>query len=392
LKSHSNTVPRNQHADKILFQKKMILRCLGIVILTTIGSSVFAENENAELPVKVGVMSIVTGDLALVGKNIFRTAGTYKKHYLRHNLEFFFEDAKLGSADGAKASMSLISLKKVDILIAGCSTNGLVASKSLINSSKTPTISIVTGGKNADEAGRYVFRIGNSDTLNGYLEAEKFFGDGIKEVAMITEETDYTNDVNSAFEKRFVELGGKVSYQQTFLPGTNDFRSIAATLKKSSPKALMMATQDGTAFGIFLKQWREQSGPAIPIHTTFVAAPNPQAHEIAGEAIVGVGFMSPKYDPSSEKWKKFVALYKSDYATEPAIAFHSAGVLDALDLLQLYLDKHETFDREGFADYLSSSVKNYDGYMGRFSFDSEGNADTSFEFRTIEKSQKGSLN
>jgi len=62
----------------------------------------------------------------------------------------------------------------------------------------------------------------------------------------------------------------------------------------------------------------------------------------------------------------------------PAIPMHAAGTVDALNLLQDYLDKASYYSRQGFHDFLLNNVKNYNGLMGSYSFDENGNADSGF--------------
>ena len=334
--------------------------------------------------VKLGVTSILSGDLGVLGQNIVDTITTYTKHFARHRLTVFTEDAKLSSTAGLSAYQKLININHVDLIIGGCSSNGTMAAKALINASRTPTITVVTGGRNIDQAGPYIFRIGNSDTLNGRQEADNFIASGLKRVALLAEETEYTQDIANAFRPRFTELGGTLAFQQNFLPNSTDFRSEITLIKKAAPQAILMPTQTGTALGIFVKQWREQAGSLdIPIHTSFVAAPNPDAHKIAGAAILGVYYMAPNYDASNPRWQDFASRYYSDHGRNPPIPFHTAGTVDALDLLQKYLDETPSYSKEGFQQFLLTRVKNYHGLMGIYSFDAEGNTDLGFHLARI---------
>jgi branched-chain amino acid transport system substrate-binding protein len=335
-------------------------------------------------PVKVGVATILTTDLGTLGKNVVMTAETYRKHYLRHPLEFIYEDSGLSGPDGLRAYQKLTRMDKVDLIVCGSASNGTMAAKELINSTKTPTISIVTGGANIDAAGEYVFRIGSSDTLDGIQTAEEFAKQGRKRAALLTEETEYTQDISKFFVPRFKELGGEIVYNQNFLPGTSDFRTQVTAIKRSAPQAIFIPTQTGLALGLFLKQWHEQGGSRdVPVHTTFVAAPNPDAHAAAGELINGVYYMSPDYDRENPEWKKFLEFYRADHGVDPSIPFHSAGTVDTLNLLQDYLDGAKVYSRAGFKDFLLSHVKDYHGLMGSYSFDSAGNAKNGFRLQRI---------
>jgi branched-chain amino acid transport system substrate-binding protein len=336
--------------------------------------------------IKVGVATVLTGDAAVIGTNIQKTIDTYKKRYLRHPIRFIFEDAKISSADGLTAYRRLVDTENVDMIIGGTTSNGTVTGAPLVNKSKTVLITPLTGGSNIDSAGEYIFRIGSSDILNGYQQADLFTASGFKRVALLTEQTEYTMNIAKFFRERFVKNGGVITTDEEFLPGTTDFRSLILRIKSGSPQALFGSTQTGLAFGLFLKQLKDLSkDQTIEIHTNFVSADNPDARKAAGDAIYGVHYMAPTYDKDNPKLVRFLKEFREDHGQDPAIIFHAAGTVDALDMLQSYLDEHPVFSREGFHDFLLKRIKNYSGVKATYSFDPEGNADIGFEPRVIEK-------
>ena len=366
-------------------RRLMLELAAGLLIIMLPGSLLFAQDGKA---VKVGVATVLSGDLAVLGKNIANTVETYRRCCLRHPVEFILEDARKNSLDGLRAYHQLINVQRVDMLIGGTSSNGTIAGKALVNSSRTVLITPLTGGSNIDQAGPYIFRIGNSDVLNGYQQAEYFIKQGLRRIALFTEETEYTQDISRFFRERFTRLGGELVYDQNFLPDSVNFRAEITSLKARNAQAVFMSTQTGLAFGIFVKQLRELGGLAnVEIHTNFLAAANPDAFEAAGNAIYGVYYMAPVYEKNNPQLKKFFALYRQDHGVDPMIAFHTAGTVDALNMLQDYLDTTSgRYERDGFKDFLLTRIKSYHGLMGTYSFDGEGNADIGFELAKIERS------
>ena len=361
-------------------KRTLILPCVVLVHFSIACAQTWQEQE-----IKIGVASVLSGDLAVLGKNIANTVRTYQRHYLRHNISFVFEDAKKSSLDGLRAYQSLIGIQKVDVLIGGTTSNGTLAAKELINASRTPLLTPLTGGANIDDAGPFIFRIGNSDILNGFEQAEYFITHGFEQAALYTEETEYTQDIAKFFRQRFQELGGRLVYDRTFLPDTADFRAEIAKLKAIRPAALFVCTQTGLAFGLFAKQMRQLGLPrGIEIHTNFVAASNPDAFAAGGSAVNGVHFLAPVYDKTNERLKEFFLLYESEHGAPPMIPFHTAGTVDALDMLQNYLDQAPFYDRIGFQQYLSSKIVNYEGLMGTYSLDSRGNSNLGFRAEIID--------
>jgi branched-chain amino acid transport system substrate-binding protein len=334
--------------------------------------------------VKVGIATILSGDLAVVGDNIQKSVKIYDELYPNQKIEILFEDARLGSSDGLRAYQKLISSEKVNLTIAACTSNGTMAATSLFNASKTPVISVSTGGSNIDRAGEFVFRIGNSDSLNGIEQATYFVDHGITRVAVLTEQTEYTQDITRFFVPRFTELGGTLVFNEEFVPGTDDFRTMLVKLRQSKPQAIFIPTQTGTALGVILKQWHQLAPDSrVEIHTTFVAGPNRDAHQVAGELIVGVFYMEPTFSETNDRRKRFFAKYRELFGSEPAVPFHTAGLADTLDLLSKYLETHTKFEQESFRKFLLS-IKDYDGMLGKLTFDKDGNTVIGFRIKRIE--------
>jgi ABC-type branched-subunit amino acid transport system substrate-binding protein len=332
----------------------------------------------------IGVPTLLSGDWAELGGNIEKTIRTYQKHYLRHPVEFTFEDAKISGIDGLKAYQNLINVKHVDLLIGATSSNGTMAGAPLINSSRTLMISPVTGGSNVDNAGEWIFRLGNSDVLNGKLQAEILKKRGLNKVAVLTEETEYTLDIAKVFEAAFREGGGEISYSNTFQPSTTDFRSQLTLLLRSKPAAIFIPTQTGSALALILNQLSQLGTFDGEIHTTFTAADNPDANALARGKFKGLHYLAPAYAKDHPRLKEFLEFYRSEHKREPLILFHSAAVIDALDILQAFLDKAGHYNSDKFRTHLLTSVKNYSGLLGHFSFDEAGNANTSFVPARIE--------
>lgn len=359
-------------------------KIIAIVAFCIFSKCLLAAESKPE--VKVGMSAILTSDLAVYGKSDLNAARTYLKNFSRHNIKLIVEDGGLSSLDGLKSYQKLINVNKVDFLIAAGTSNGIMAAKSLVHSTKTLTMMASTGGYNIDDAGPWIFRIGNSDILNGVEQAKYFLENDIKEVALLTELTEYTTDISKAFKKTFLGQGGKIIYDESFLPNTRDFRTVVTKIISKKPKALFMPTQTGLALGILIKQLREQEkNGKIEVHTTMVAAPNPDAHKIAGKHIVGIHYMDPNYAPNSKLYRDFLKLYKEEHNGTPAAPFHVASVIDSLEHLQNFLDIYKKYDSIKFKKYLLTKVGKHCGYMGCYSFDSKGNTNLGFHSAIIEK-------
>lgn len=334
---------------------------------------------NADSTVTVGVPGVLTGDLAVMGDNIRKTIQVYQKYYLRHPIRFVFEDSKKSGTDGLTAYKKLIEIDQVDMLIGGTVSNGTMAGAPLINKTKTVMIIPLTGGSNIDNAGEYIFRIGNSDIKNAREQADLLLSAGLTDVALFTEQTEYTQDIAEHFRRYFTQQGGRLVFDENFLPDLSSFRSTIVRLKSRRPKAIFMSTQTGLAFGIFIKEYRLYNPESnVEIHTNFVAASNPDAMAVAGSTLNGVKYLAPSYNKANPRLIRFFDQFKAEHGDIPAIPMHTAGTVDTLELLQSFLDRGTGFDKQMFHDFLLNEVGEYEGLMGRYSFDQKGNADIGF--------------
>lgn len=365
----------------------MIKKTFIFITLILFAFPAFAETKKTE-NVKVGLATGLSGDFAPFGQNLVNTIETYKKFYLRHKIDFVYEDAKKDSKDGLTAYQKLIKLDKVDVLIGGTTSNGTIAAAPLVNKTQTVMITPLTGGSNIDALGPFVFRIGNSDILNGTQQADIFIEKGLKNVALLTEETEYTTDIAKHFRERFKKLGGNLVYDRAFIPNDLDFRTQVIMIRVKKPDAVLVLSQTGLAFGMFVKTFKEMlPEPKSEIHTNFVAADNPDAAKAAGDNIYGVYYMSPEYDEGNPQLKKFIEQYKEMHGHYPNVMCNAMGTVDALDMLQNYLDTHKTFKPIEFKEYLLK-LKNYHGLMGTYSFDKQGNSDLGFKLKQISRPEK----
>jgi len=279
--------------------RKFILALFLVQFTTALVASADSHESKATV---VGVPTLLSGDWAGLGENIVNTVKIYEKYYLRHPIKFIYEDAKISGPDGLKAYQKLISFDHVDVLVGATSSNGTMAAASVINSSKTVMITPVTGGTNVDNAGEWIFRIGNSDLVNGVQQAQGFLDSGIKKIAVFSEETEYTIDIEKALETAFRDGGGEIVYSTTFQPSTTDFRSQLLALLRTKPSAIFIPTQTGTALALILTQLSQLGGFKGEIHTTFTAADNPDANALAKGKFNGFQYLAPDYDKENPKF------------------------------------------------------------------------------------------
>lgn len=367
---------------------KKIWLWIAIAVVLVGGWFVFYKKPTPQMngAVKMGIATILSGDLAAAGENMVNAARLTIDEINKNGgingsqIELTAEDAKCDSKTGLAAITKLVSADGIRYIVGGMCSNGTIASAPVANANKAIVMTPTTGGSNVDAAGEYIFRTANSDVLAGRDIANAMIKMGYKKVASVAEVTEYTVDIANSFKNTITAQGGMVAIDEQFQPGTSDFRTIIAKLKAENVDAILIASQTGLSAGNFMKQLKEQKAEK-PLFSDFTLALNGDAKKIAG-SFEGLYFADPAYDADSADWQAFLTAYKAKYGMDPLIAFHAAATRDAIMMMAAGIEA-EGDDSEKVKDWLLSNVKKWKGLMGTFSLDSNGNSDLGFVIKQI---------
>lgn len=367
--------------------KWIVIIAVIIILVGFVAVRFSPGNPSSHTPIKIGVATLLSGDYSALGENIVNTArltiGEINKRggVGGRPIELFAEDSKLSSKDGLLAVQKLIDADGVKYIIAGMSSNGTLAAAPIANKNKVLLLSPVTGGPNIDNAGEYIFRIANSDSLAGRDIADAMIGRGYTRIGALSEVAEYTLDLEKSFRETLVSKNVAPIFEENFQPGNKDFRSQITKIKAANVDALLVVSQTGLSGGYFIKQAREL-GLRSKIFSDFNLATNMDAQKIAG-SFSGIYFADPAYDVDKPELKSFFAQYRQQFGHDPAIPFHTAATYDSIQMLVAAL-KASGDDSAKVHDWLLGNVKNWDGFMGRYSLDARGNSDLGFKIKLIQ--------
>ncbi|TAK57043.1 amino acid ABC transporter substrate-binding protein [Patescibacteria group bacterium] len=360
-----------------------------VLVILVIWGFVSVQNNNSTEPIKIGVPTILSGDFAVAGENIVNAVKiaiedvNIQGGVNGRQLLMVPEDSKCDSKGGLSAVSKLVNVDGVRYMIGGMCSNGTLAAAPLANEKHALIMTPVTGGKNVDEAGEYIFRIANSDILAGRDIAQAMLKKGYTRVGVISAITEYTLDIKNTFEQVMKSAGATVVISEEFQPGTNDYRTLIGKIKNAKPQAILVLSQLGTDAAKFIKQSREL-GLQVPLFTDFTLIVNDNAKKIAG-SYEGIYFADPAYG-SDTMAQVFFDRYEEVYKIKSAIPFHAASSYDAV---MMYVDALRAVgdDSVEVKDWLLANVKNRKGLMGTFSLDSTGNSDLGFVIKQVKGDQ-----
>ncbi len=330
-------------------------------------------DENA--PFRIGIMESVTG----VGETYGSVAVQAKTMALDEineaggidgrKLEFVIEDSKCSAQDAINAYNKLTDVDGVKIILGTSCSGAMLGAAPLAERDGVVLFSGMASNPDIANAGDYIFRTQISDIEVGIRTGDLLWADGVRELATITEETDYAAGVLRSSVAQFEKNGGRVITQERYSSDTTDFRSQLTKLIEANADALHIAPQSEFSAGTIIKQARElgYSGPiygeTITVGTT--------ALDIAGEAATGVKAITAAPDPNNAKAQEVLANFKAryDYITLP---WHIGSVYDdvyiAAECLRQTKDDQ---DADGFRDCLYDIT--WSGALGdNYSFDEDG--------------------
>ncbi|HLD09371.1 MAG TPA: ABC transporter substrate-binding protein [Methylophilaceae bacterium] len=366
-------------------KQQIILWIVGAVI---VGGLIWWGNQQRaeDAVIKIGIATILSGDLAALGENVVNTAQLAVDDINNaggidgKRVRLVVENAQCDSQHGLSAAQKLVNVDGIRLIIGATCSNGTLAAAPFLNEQKVVYLTPVTGGSNVDNAGEYVFRTANADVLAGRDIAEAMLEEGYRKVAAVAEVTEYTADIQQSFIERVKDRGGTAVINETFQPGEADFRTTIAKVRQAQPDAILIASQTGISAAHFVKQLREL-GIDIPLFSDFTFIANADAQEIVG-SFEGIYFADPAYDADKQALQQFFARYEEEYGKSPFIPFHSAATYDAVQMLAAAVAGVGE-DGEAVHDWLLTNVKDWEGFMGTYSLDERGNSDIGFDIKRV---------
>ena len=343
---------------------------------------IFSLNKPTEDKVKVGIMTLTTGDLAFLGQNIVDSAILAKEELgLEDKIEFVIGDVGRlsGGSETISAYRKLVDIDNVEIIIDGMSSDGTMAVAPNLDRDKVLMITPLTGGENIDNAADYLFRNGPSDIAAGKNPEKDIYETfGFKRVALITDNAEYTLDISKHFRSEFK---GEIVFDEIITPDLKDYRTGISKIQSKDIDAIVINTATGMSAAYILKELYE-IGNTEPIFTNFLAF-NDNTLAIAGiDAVEGIYVYNPEFDETSELTKDFFEKYNTKYGKNPAIPFHSTGTYDVVKMIGEAIDAGLSTGEE-IHDYLLENIQDWQGMNGIVSLDEKGNAQTGFVLRVI---------
>jgi len=343
-------------------------RSLVLPLLLALGLSACGGSSNNE-PIKIGFIGPLTGEVSALGKDILHgaqlkldelnAAGGIKGR----PVTLIAEDGRCNATDAANAAQKLVQVDQVVAIHGGeCSAETLAAAP-IAEAAKVVMLSPSSSNPDVTKAGDFIFRDYPSDALKTKAMAKYFSDKGLKKVAIIAENADFTVGFRDSLKKDLPE--GALVFNETVEPGTKDFRTLLTRLKTIPFDVLVDDVNSPANIALLLQQLREQGFKQLVISHDLgdsLEIPKEIGKAAEGFQVINV----PTLDPAGDFGKKFIGKYGEPQAN---LSWGGYGY-DVMGILAQAIGSAGT-EGPAIRDYLYK-LPSYDGVIAKVSFDSNG--------------------
>lgn len=376
-------------------KKNFIIPALIVIVLAVIVGGLVISNKNqafATKNIKIGMISPMTGEAASYGEYVTKALKMSVEDFNKNHdmqIEMIYEDGKCDGKQAVTAYTKLVNVDKVKYIVGGFCSGETLAIAPLAEKDHVILFSAGSGSPEITNAGDYIFRNLVSDDFTAKEIANIAVKNGDKKMILISEETDYAEALKKTFAKYYEQQGGSISLNESFSKDATDFRTIITKAKSQDTKNVYLVTQTYKTAGTILKQMKELGlEPKLYTNEAVVGEEALKYYDKNYKGILeGAIFTQPIFNEKISKTATMLDGYKTKYgSTEgPLPTIYLATHYDVINILGEALEKNGD-NTDKVKAYLYS-IKNWDGAVGKFSFDQNGDAITDVEAKTVKNGE-----
>jgi len=347
--------------------------------------------------IKIGFVAPQSGEAASYGEyatKAFKLAiENFNNENKKINFNVIYEDGKCDGKSAVSALNKLINIDKVKYVIGGLCSGETLAMAPVAESNKVILLSPGSGSPDISNAGDYIFRNLASDDYTAKEIAKVAIKNGDNKIALITENVDYPQTLKKAFKNYFTSQNGEVLLDETFNTGETDFRTIITKAKAQNIASIYLVPQSYKTSALILKQMKELGFlPKIYTSEATISQESLAYYNADYKNLLeGAIFTQPKFDENNPKATTVLAKFITRYGTTqgPIPTVYIATYYDSVYLLgEAIMSAGDSSNKVKNYFY---KVKNWQGVVGNFSFDKNGDAITNVETKTVKNGEIISL-
>ena len=342
--------------------------------VSQIVQSVTPEIEDTGDEISIGVVLPLTGHLASTGElmkqGLDLALNEINSSQLSDTrLKFITEDDTSTPEGAVDAFNKLIHEDGVSVILGPAISSATQAAFPIAQENQVVAISPTSGARGLSAIGDFVFRIPlatNIVTLKGVEATHAKLG--YQQVATMYDETDlFSTDRDIALREAFTANGIEVLTTEVFQSGETDFSARLTRIKALNPDAIFVSALPPEKPLVLIQA--HELGISVPFIVSSLTSVEVQAAGAAAEgAITFIGWLSTDDTPGNQA---FVQNYSATFGMEPNV-FATASYASVYILAEAIKNAQST-DAISIRDALAN-IKDFDTVLGKFSFNTDGDA------------------
>ena len=365
-------------------------RCAPLVALAVLALAALAPAQPKGEPIKIGLLTPVTGNLARWGGYAQNGAGLAADEInaaggvLGRPLQVVAADSQCQPAQGVSALRRLITADKAAFIIGDICSSVTLAAMPVIAESKV--ILLNAGSSHPDityKAGvggnTWIFRNYPTDELRTQIVTEYVVKQGARRFSILNVDNDFGRGAAALSKKQLERLGGALLSEDYFKSGETDFAPVLTKIKGLKPDVLLVyglpdsvppLTAQMKAQGLKVRL------AGVAEFTTPDIIKRSQADVLEG-AVEGMSW-APVL--GGEGNRAFVEAYRKRAGDAPQV--HAFTHYESLKLLARAMSDAGSAEPIKVRDALAKIQ--YDGLMGRVRFDDHNQAEVPMAILAVE--------
>ncbi len=363
----------------------------GVLIVLAVGALVSLNLPKSRSEIQIGFIGPLSGDGAAYGeteKNATELALIEINADRRQKYVITYEDGRCTAREALTAAQKLLTTIRPQVILGGTCSAETLAIIPVTEKARIILFSAFSSNPQISDLGEYVFRNAPSDSDIARIDAEKLLLDGRTQIALLSEETDYSIGVQKVMQEAFKKQGVTPVFDGTYAStlAIGDFRTILLKIKDVHPDALYINTgTSAKTAGLLTKQARE-IGITAPIYGNFNLG-TPDGLAAGGKALEGAIYSDGS--PLTGEGKLLLQKYTTTYRKDPGNEYEMTAAYDRMKIIAQAIDT-VGYDAEKIKKYLYA-MPDYRGVTGTYRFDLNGDMlGLSFVHKVI-KNGKGIL-
>lgn len=355
--------------------KKLTAIVLSFLILSVVISTLFISNCAEEKKVKIAAVLPLTGDYGLAGsetkegielaiEQINNDGGVYGKKVV-----VSYNDCRGFPAEAVSAIRKTISTENVSYVIDNSISSVTLAMAPVAEENEVVLLSTGSTAPAISKAGKFIFRIWNSDAIEGQKIVE-YAADSLnhQNISILYINNDYGLGLKDVFKNEFNGKGKKIQLVLSFNAGEKDFRSLLTKVIKERSQAIYLVAYPLDT-KIVLQQAKELGYKGMWLGT--VTMLDPQVIQTAKDSNYKLFIPTPLFPEANESQvvMKFHDKFKQKFNKDPSI-LAKVGY-DAAMLFKEAAILGQGTSGEHLVEGLHK-IKKFEGTSGEIEFDKNG--------------------